>query len=175
MMTNISGKRIVMIIAPQNFRDEELIHTREELERAGGNVTVASTTTSTAKGMFGATANPDITIDQVQVDDYDAVVFVGGSVSEVYFNNPTAIDIAKETVSKNKLLTAICIAPSILANANLLQGKRATVWAGDKYINILRSKGANYTGEQVTQDGRIITANGPEAARKFGQTIIQNL
>ena len=174
-MVDISGKRIVMIIAPQNFRDEELLYTREELESAGGQVTVASTTTGTVTGMFGATAKPDITIDQVRVDDYDAVVFVGGSGSEVYFNNPTALNIAKETHSKNKLLTAICIAPSILANANLLQGKRATVWAGDKYINILRSKGANYTGESVTQDGRIITANGPEAARQFGRTIIQNL
>jgi protease I len=164
-----------MIIAPQNFRDEELIHTREELENAGANVTVASTSTTTAKGMFGATATPDITIDQIRVDDYDAVIFVGGSGSEVYFDNPTALNIAKETASKNKLLSAICIAPSILANANLLTGKRATVWAGDKYINILKSKGANYTGEQVTQDGRIITANGPEAARRFGKTIIQNL
>jgi protease I len=174
-MANISGKRIVMIIAPQNFRDEELIHTREELEGAGGNVTVASSTTGTITGMFGATATPDITLDQVNVDDYDAVIFVGGSGSEVYFNNSTAINIAQNAYSKNKLLTAICIAPSILANAGLLQGKRATVWAGDKYINILKSKGANYTGEDVTQDGRIITANGPEAARQFGKTIVNNL
>ncbi len=174
-MADISGKRIVMIIAPQNFRDEELDHTREELERAGGSVTVASITTDTATGMFGATAKPDITLDQIRVEEFDAVVFVGGSGSEVYFNNTTAHSIAKDAHSKNKLLTAICIAPSILANANLLQGKRATVWAGDKYINILRSKGANYTGESVTQDGRIITANGPESAREFGKTIANNL
>ena len=174
-MANITGKRIVMIIAPQKFRDEELIHTREELEGAGGTVTVASMTTNTATGMFGATATPDITLDQLKVDDYDAVIFVGGSGSEIYFNNPKALNIAQESYSKKKLLTAICIAPSILANANLLQGKRATVWAGDKYINILKSKGASYTGESVTQDGRIITANGPEAARQFGKTIISNL
>jgi len=174
-MPDITGKRIVMIIAPQNFRDEELNHTREELERAGGNVTVASTTTDMATGMFGATVKPDITLDQVKVEDYDAIVFIGGSGSEIYFDNTKALNIAKEAYSKSKLLTAICIAPSILANANLLQGKRATVWAGDKYINILRSKGANYTGESVTQDDKIITANGPEAARKFGRTIIENL
>lgn len=174
-MQSISGKRIVMIIAPQNFRDEELLYTREELELEGGDVTVASSATGTVTGMFGVTAKPDITLDQISVDDYDAIVFVGGSGSEAYFNNITAINIAQEAHSKNKLLTAICIAPSILANANLLQGKRATVWAGDKYINILRTKGANYTGESVTQDGQIITANGPEAARQFGKTIVQNL
>jgi len=174
-MADISGKRIVMIIAPQNFRDEELNHTREELERAGGIVTLASTSTAVATGMFGATAKPDITIEQINVPDYDAVVFVGGSGSEVYFDNKTAHDIAKEAYAKKILLTAICIAPSILAKATLLNGKNATVWAGDKYINILRSNGANYTGESVTQDNSIITANGPDAARQFGKTIINNL
>lgn len=174
-MADISGKRVVMIIAPQNFRDEELIQTREEIERAGGQVTLASVTTDIATGMFGANAKPDITLDQVRVDDFDAVVFVGGSGSEIYFDHGTAQNIAREAFAKNKLLTAICIAPSILAKANLLSGKRATVWAGDKYINILRSMGADYTGESVTQDGRIITANGPEAAREFGRTIVNNL
>ena len=164
-----------MIIAPKNFRDEELIHTREELERAGGIVTVASQTTATAQGMFGAIAKPDITIDQIRVDDFDAIVFVGGSGSEVYFNNSTAQRIARDAYAKNKIVSAICIAPSILANASLLKGKRATVWAGDKYINILKSNGAKYTGESVTQEGRIITANGPEAAREFGKTIVKNL
>jgi protease I len=174
-MTDITGKQVVMIIAPENFRDEELTHTRDEIEGAGGKVTVASETTNTATGMFGAISKPDITIDQVNVDDYDAIVFVGGSGSEVYFDNTTVHKIAQDAHSKNILLTAICIAPSILANANLLKGKRATVWAGDKYVNILRAKGASYTGESVTQDGRIITANGPDAARQFGKTIVANL
>ena len=174
-MADISGKRIMMIIAPQNFRDEELLHTREEIESAGGTVIVASTTTNMVTGMFGATVKPDITLDKVNVDEYDVVVFLGGSGSEIYFNDPTALKIAKDTYTRKKLISAICIAPSILANATLLKGKRATVWAGDKYINILRSKGAKYTGESITQDGRIITANGPEAARDFGRTIVSNL
>ena len=175
LMANIAGKQILMIIAHENFRDEELIHTRDELESAGGSVTVASTSTTPAHGMFGATASPDITIEQVQVDNFDAIVFVGGSGSEIYFDNPTALNIAKEAYNSNKILAAICIAPSILGNAELLQGKRATVWAGEKYINILRTKGAEYTGDNVTQDGRIITANGPEAAREFGKSIVRNL
>jgi protease I len=175
-LAGITGKQILMIIAPENFRDEELIHTREELESAGGSVTVASTTTTEALGMFGATATPDITLEQIKVDNYDAIVFVGGSGSEVYFDHPGAHQIAQDAYSKNKLVAAICIAPSILGNAELLQGKRATVWAGsDKYPNILRSKGAQFTNEPVTQDGKIITANGPEAARAFGKSIVRFL
>jgi protease I len=174
-MAGIKGKKICMIIAHQGFRDEELIHTRKVLEDAGGEVTIASTSTTPAKGMFGATATPNILIDQINVDQYDAVVFVGGMGSETYFDHPTALNIAKQAYSKNKIVSAICIAPSILANAGLLTGKRATVWAGDKYINILRSKGANYTGETVARDGRIITGNGPEAAKQFGEAIVRAL
>jgi protease I len=126
--------------------------------------------------MFGATADPHTTIDKVNIDDFDAVIFVGGSGSEIYFENPRALQIAKEAYSKNKVVTAICIAPSILANARLLEGRQATVWAGDKkYVNILQSNGASYTGEPVVEDGRIITANGPEAARQFGATIVKKL
>lgn len=175
-MTDISGKSVLMIIAPDSFRDEELFHTKDEIEKAGGKVTIASITTDTAKGMFGATAKPNITIYNANVDNHDAIIFVGGSGSEIYFNNETAHRIAKEAYSKNKIVTAICIAPSILANAKLLAGKSATVWAGDKkYVNILITCGANYTGRAVQEDGRIITANGPEAARNFGAAIVKML
>ncbi|UCH89694.1 MAG: DJ-1/PfpI family protein [Thermoplasmata archaeon] len=175
-MANISGKKALMIIAPKNFRDEELFHTKEEIEKAGGAVTIASTTVGQATGMFGATANPNITIDSANVDEYDVIIFVGGGGSEIYFENPRALQIARDAYSKNKLVTAICIAPSILANAKLLQGRSATVWAGDKkYVGILERNGAKFTGKSVQVDGRIITANGPEAARKFGATIVKNL
>jgi protease I len=174
-MVNIKGKNALMIIAHRNFRDEELINTKKVIEGAGGNVTIASTELTTATGMFGATATPNITIDKVNVDDYDAIIFVGGMGAETYFNHPKALTIAREAYSKNKIVSAICIAPSILANADLLRGKKATVWGGDKYINILRSKGAQYTGESVTQDGRIITADGPSSAKKFGKVIVKNL
>jgi protease I len=175
-MVNITGKKALMIIAPKNFRDEELFHTKEEIEKAGGAVTVASTTTSQATGMFGATANPQTTIDNVNVDEFDAVVFVGGGGAEIYFNNTTAINIARDAYAKGKLVTAICIAPSILANAKLLEGRRATVWSGDKkYVKILKQNGAKFTGKPVQEDGRVITANGPEAARDFGNAIVRYL
>lgn len=168
-------KKALMIIAPQNFRDEELLESKEKLLGAGINVTVASRTIAEAKGMFGTKAKPDISLDAVRVDDYDAVIFVGGSGAETYFEDAKALSIARSAATKNKLVAAICIAPSILANAELLRGKRATVWSGDKYINILRNKGARYTGEAVTQDGKIITANGPESAKKFGDALVAAL
>jgi protease I len=166
----LAGKRILMIIAPDNFRDEELLHTKEELERAGVKTTIASSKTGEARGKLGARVNVDLKLDQVKVDDYDAVVFVGGPGSAIYFNDRHALSIAGEALKKGKKVCAICIAPVILANAGVLKGKRATVWDGE-YIEKIESKGATYTGKPVEVDGNVITANGPAAAREFGRTI----
>lgn len=165
--------KVLMIIAPRNFRDEELFHTKEELEAAGNSVMISSTTIDTATGMLGRTVKPDITINDVNIDDYDAVVFVGGTGSSIYFNNPKTHEIARAANEKEKIIGAICIAPSILANAGLLNGKKATSYSSEE--SNLRSNGANYTGNPVEKDGNIITADGPSSAREFGRTIAKSL
>lgn len=167
-------KRVLMIIAPQNFRDEELLHTREELERVGAKVTIASKKVAPARGMLGAVVKPELELKQVRVDDYDVVIFVGGSGSAVYFTDEQAISIAKEVFKKGKILCAICIAPVILANAGVLNGKRATAFPDDS-VQKLKNKGAIYTGKSVEVDGKIITADGPAAAREFGRRIAKEL
>jgi protease I len=161
--------KVLMIIAPRDFRDEELFHTKEELEAAGNDVIIASTTTNIATGMLGGTIIPEITIDEVIVDDYDAIVFIGGIGSSIYFNNKKAHDIAREAYIKEKIIGAICIAPSTLANAGLLREKKATCYPSEG--GNLKSKGAVYTGRPVEKDGKIITADGPSSARTFGRMI----
>ena len=165
--------KVLMIIAPRNFRDEELFHTKEELERLGNSITIASKSKETAIGMLGGTVTPDLTLDEVNVDDYDAVVFVGGTGSSIYFNDSRAHEIARSANEKGKIVAAICIAPSTLANAGILSGKRVTSYPSEE--NNLRSKGAVYTGSRVEKDGNIITADGPGSAREFGRRIAESL
>jgi len=162
-----------MIIAPKNFRDEEYFQTKEVLESDGIDVTTASKHSGEITGMLGKTATPDITLEQVNVDDYDAVIFVGGTGAAEYFNDSQAISIAKAAAEKGKIIAAICIAPSILANAGLLESKNATSYPSEQ--ENLESKGANYTGEDVTRDGKIITGAGPTAAEQFGREIAKAL
>jgi protease I len=176
--TNImEGKKILMIVAPENFRDEEFLEPKKVFEDNDATVVVASKGVQEAKGMFGAIAKIDLDISEVNVDEYDAIVFVGGSGSSIYYTDQTALNIAREAFNKGKVIGAICIAPGILANAGILDGKRATIWdSGDgQYKNILEKGGAQYTGKNVEQDGNIITANGPHAAREFGEKIVEAL
>ncbi len=172
-MPTISGKNVLLIIAPSNFRDEELFDTKAELEKAGATTIIASRQTGTITGMLGGTAKATLSLSAVKASDFDAVVFIGGGGASAYFNDSTAQKIAKDAAAQGKVLAAICIAPSILANAGLLQGKNATAFSSES--GNLEANGANYTGQAVTVDGKIITANGPAAAKQFGKEIVKAL
>jgi len=162
-----------LIIAPENFRDEELFETKKVLEAAKIKTTVASSRTGLIKGMLGGIQEVKKSILDINVADYDAIIFIGGTGAAVYFDDAIALAVAEEAVRQGKILGAICIAPSILANAGILQGRMATAFASEK--KNLISGGAKYTGEHVAVDRGIITASGPAAARDFAWKIVEFL
>ena len=121
--------------------------------------------------MFGRRTKATILLKDISVDDYDAIIFIGGLGAQEYFDNPVALDIARQTVEKQKVLAAICIAPAILANADLIDGVRVTGFISEQPR--LEGAGAIYTGVPVEWDGLIITASGPPAAVQFGRAIAE--
>jgi len=167
------AKRAVLIAARENFRDEELFETRRVLAAAGVETVIASTTIGTIRGMLGSIAEARILVNQVRVDDYDAIIFIGGSGAAEYFDNPVALSIAREAAHKRKVLAAICIAPTVLANAGVLTGVRATSFLSER--ERLQQAGAIYTGAPVERAGLIITGSGPMASVPFGQAIADTL
>jgi protease I len=165
--------KILMIVAPEGFRDEECFEPKKAFEAKDVKVDIASKNAKEAKGKLGGKIKVNIDIADVEIAGYDAVVFVGGPGASEYFEDETALAIAKEADEQGKVVAAICIAPSILANAGILKGRKATVYLSEE--ENLKSKGANYTGEAVTVDGRIITANGPDAAADFAAEILNSI
>ncbi len=166
-------KKVLMVIAPENFRDEEYEHPKEVLQSRGATVVTASTLIGTCTGKLGAKAEATALVAEADALDYDAVVFVGGAGSKVYFDDPFAHALARATRGEDRVLAAICIAPSILANAGLLNGWPTTAFESER--ENLEAHGATWTGDPVTVEGHTITANGPESATAFGETIAESL
>lgn len=166
--------RILMIVAPKNFHDEEYLQPKQAFEAQGFEVKTASLTSS-ASGMLGLEIKTDLLLDEVNVDSYDAIVFVGGSGASVYFTNIKALEIARKAAAKEKTIGAICIAPAILANAGVLARRKATVFPDKRLIENLKDKGAFYVNSNVIGDDNIITADGPNSARLFAKKIIETL
>lgn len=165
--------KVLMIIAPERFRDEELFITKDELEKAGHETVIASVVKGICPGSRGGFAISTMTLNEIQTADYDGVVFVGGGGCRVYFANEEVLRIAKEMYRKKTVVAAICLAPVILANAGILKGKNATV-AGTE-ARTIESKGAKYTGPGVMVDGFIVTGNAPKSSGLFGQKICELL
>ena len=172
-MGRTKAKRAVLIIASENFRDEELFETKFAIAKAGVGTVIASTKTGAIRGMLGGRTEAAILVNELSVDDYDAIIFIGGSGAREYFDNSVALNIAREAANKGKVLAAICIAPTVLANAGVLDGVRATSFPSQRVR--LQKAGAKYTGTAVERDGLIITGRGPKAARQFGKAIIDVL
>jgi protease I len=169
----IQPKKAVLIIASENFRDEELFETKRVLDMAGVQTVIASTRSGTIRGMLGGLAEATVLINRLRVDDYDAIVFIGGPGAVEYFNSPVAHRIAQESVNKGKVLGAICIAPVILANAGVLIGIRATSFPTEQARLI--QAGAMYTGTPIERAGLIVTARDPMAGAMFGTAITEIL
>ena len=167
------SKHILMIIASHDFRDEEFLVPKHKFEEKGYQVTVASSSLNPSKGILGAVVKPDCLLQNVAVEDFDAVVYVGGHGASEYWEDPVAHQLAQKAAATQKLVSAICVAPVTLANAGLLNGKKATVWVSE--VAKIKQKGASVVKGQVVEDGKIITANGPGAAQEFAEKIIQSL
>ncbi len=170
-------KKILMIIAWRGFRDEEYFNPKAVFEKNNFQVVTASNKAGIAIGAKGGKAKVDISLDKIDLDNYGAIVFSGGPRALDYLDNKEVYKIIQDTVNRKKILGAICISPVILAKSGVLQGKKATVWSSASYhqsIDELVKNGAKYVDQPVVKDGLIITANGPDVAKKFGQEIINS-
>ncbi len=172
----LAGIRILMVVAPDQFRDEELLEPKRIFEEQGAEVVVASTRSGEAKGMLGAKVTPDAQITDLNASEFDAVTVVGGMGSPTHlWDNHTLHNILREMNQANKVVSAICLSGAALARAGVLERKEATVWPMPESLKALDEGKAKYKQQPVVKDGRTITANGPEAAREFGETIVKEL
>jgi protease I len=172
------SRRVAMIIAFRDFRDAEYFVPKEIFEKAGAVVKTVSDKLGTAIGADGGDTEVDILLSNLNVADFDAIVFIGGPGSLEHLDNEVSYKVAREAAKQNKVLGSICISPVILAKAGVLSGKRATVWSSplDRGpVKILEENGAIYVDVNVVVDGRLITANGPGAAQEFAQKILEVL
>ena len=165
--------KLVMVIAFEGFRDEEYDIPRKIFDANGVDVDVASYQVGEATGKFGMKVKVDLNYLDIDMDSYDALVLIGGPGTTYYLDDEPMQQIASDFLEEYKLVGAICMAPVILANAGLLEDKKATVFEGN--VEDIKQMGAIYTGNNVEQVDNLLTACGPQAAEEFGQKIVQYL
>lgn len=168
--------KIAIIIAFKGFRDSELFIPEKIFKSVDAEVKIVSEEEGIAEGVDRSTVRVDVALSELNVEYFDAIIFIGGPGAIRYLDNEQSYKLIKKAVKQNKILGAICIAPVILAKAGVLEGKKATVWgstANREPQKALEEQGAIYENGPIVQDGNIITAIGPEAAEEFARKILQ--
>lgn len=172
----LSGRRVLMVIAPRNFRDEELFEPQHVFESAGASVTIASTRLGRSQGMRGGSAEATLLVADARAEDFDAIVVVGGSGSPEYlWGDESLHHLLREADTRGRVLGAICLAGVVLARTGLLTGHQATVYKTEESLGEYQKAHVRLSREDVVTDGRYVTAVGPQVARGFGEAIASRL
>ena len=168
----------VLIIATDGFEQSELMEPKRLLEEAGAEVSVASLKPGDIRGWdqkdWGDSVRVDLTVGEVQTDDYDALLLPGGQMNpDILRTEHKVIEIVREFDAAAKPVAAICHAPWLLAEAQLIEGRTVTGWPSIR--TDLANAGAAVVDEEVVVDGNFITSRKPGDIPAFTEALMAAL
>ena len=121
-------------------------------------------------GSHGIGIYMDAKFSETDFSRYDGVILPGGMPgTRNLAADSRVLALLRGFAGEGKLTAAICAAPTVLAKAGLLDGKKAGCYPGmDQQLT-----GAKVCFDPVTVDGTVITGRGLGAAIPFGLSIVQ--
>ncbi len=177
-MPSIREARI-LIMATDGFEQSELMVPLEKLRGAGATVEIAAPEgASEIKGWaeknWGAKVPVDLEIAAVDVDDYDALVLPGGQMNpDVLRMNDDAVALVQEFLDAGKIVAAICHAPWLLVEADVVDGRCVTSWRSIR--TDIENAGGEWVDREVVVDDGLITSRSPKDLDAFVAAIIEQV
>ena len=173
-MPTIAESRI-LIVATDGFEEWELFGPRQILQQRGAEVVLASLKRDPIQATVhddpGKTIRPDLTIEEVIPDDFDALILPGGVRNpDTLRLHGNVIELIRAFDRQGKPIGAICHGPWLLVEADLLRGRTATSWGSIR--TDLRNAGANVVDRPAVTDGNIVTSRNPDDVEAFTNAII---
>ena len=165
----------VLIVATDGFEEWELFGPRQILQERGAEVVLASLTRDAIQATIhdqpGKTIRPDLTIEEANAEDFDALILPGG------VRNPDQLRLHGDVIAlirlfaeQGKPIGAICHGPWLLVEADLLRDRTATSWPSIR--TDLRNAGAAVIDEAAVTDGNIVTSRNPQDVEPFTKAMI---
>ena len=168
----------ILIIATNGFEQSELMDPKAALENAGFETVVASPEAGEIKGWkdgnWGQSVKVDASLDAVSEGDFDALLLPGGQMNpDILRMDERVIDLVEDFNDAGKPIAAICHAPWLLIEADIVDGKTVTSWPSVQ--SDLRNAGANVVDQEVAIDGNLITSRKPDDIPAFNKALIAAL
>jgi protease I len=173
-MPQIADAR-VLIVATDGFEEWELFGPRQMLQQRGAEVALASLKRDPIQATVhddpGKTIRPDMTVDDANADDFDALILPGGVRNPDQLRiHGNVIALIRRFAEQDKPIAAICHGPWLLVEADLVRGRTVTSWPSIR--TDLRNAGGNVVDEAAVTDGKIVTSRKPDDVEAFTNALI---
>jgi 4-methyl-5(b-hydroxyethyl)-thiazole monophosphate biosynthesis len=164
----------VLVPLADGFEEIEATTIIDILRRADVDVVTASLKPGAVRAAHGLVYMTDATLDEVAGQEFDLIALPGGLPGADNLDNDERIHgMIKKQANAGKPVAAICAAPKVLANAGLLDGKKATSYPG--FVDKMDLPNTTYTGAPLEKDGKITTSRGPGTAMDFALSLVEDL
>jgi len=164
-------RTVLLAVAPSDFQDMEFQGIRQVMVEFGYNLEITSLKAGECHGMYGTVVRSDFPFPEIEPENYQALVFVGGTGISVLIDNEDAISLAQRFAQQNKIIGALSDAPLILIAAGVLPAG-AKISASDPLRQAIRDGGFNYSDDHVSVDGHFITADNYQASQEFAHEML---
>jgi protease I len=177
MTQPLNGKRVAILVT-EGFEQVELTGPQEALEKAGATAQIVSAKNGEVTGWNHTTPaskfHVDKTFDDLDMNDYDAVLLPGGVVnSDTIRTDESAQKLVRDAAAANKPIAVICHGGWLLISAGLVKGKRMTSWPS--LTDDLKNAGADWVDQEVVVDSQLISSRKPDDIPAFSQALIDAL
>ena len=168
----------ILILATDGFEQSELMDPKQALEDAGFETVVASPKSGSIKGWhksdWGESVTVDASMNDVEAADFDALLLPGGQMNpDILRLEERIITLIEDFDAADKPIAAICHAPWLLIEADLVDGRTVTAWPSVR--TDLENAGADVVDQEVAIDGNLITSRKPEDIPAFSAALIAAL
>lgn len=169
---SLKGKHVAILVE-KDYQDLEVWYPALRLREEGAEVSFIGTTTKDYKGKFGYPVSTNMSVQDAQPADFDAVIIPGGWAPDFLRRYETVLNFVRDMDQQGKVVAAICHAGWVLASAGIARGKTLTCFSAIK--DDVMNAGAKYVDEEVVVDGKLVTARKPDDLPAFCREIIRLL
>jgi protease I len=176
-MADLNGKRVA-ILATDMFEQVELVEPRKAVEHAGAEVELVSLKTGEIQGFNhydkADTFPVDKAVAEVSADDYDALLLPGGVGNpDTLRMDENAVSFVRAFFEQGKPVAAICHAPWLLVEADVVRGRKLTSFPSVR--TDVRNAGGNWVDREVVVDEGLVTSRKPDDLPAFCAKVVEEI
>jgi protease I len=170
----VNKMKKMLILLEKGVEDSEFIYPYYRFQEEGYKIDVVAPKAKREYiGKRGVTFTSEFSPNEVDLDNYEAVIIPGGQAPDRMRIHPDMVEIVREANAKGKIIAAICHGPQMLIEADIVRGKKATSWPSVR--TDLKNAGAKVVDEAAVVDGNIVTSRSPDDLPAFCKTTLNRL